>query len=600
VSGLTGVIAVGTGNFHSAALKNDGTVWTWGVAYALGTSASSNSSVPVQVTGLSNITKISVKGDHTLALKSDGTIWAWGSNGNGQLGDGTNNFRPAPVQVINLTGVTAIGAGGAPGSADHSLAIRNDGTVWAWGDNFHLQIGLPTADFNPHPTPLQVNGISQSTTVSGGGIHSAVLRNDGTVWTFGDNNSFQLGYTASCCSATPGQVVGLSNVQAISAGYRHNLALLTDGTLRAWGDNRAGQLGDGTTTFRLSPVQVLGVATVNLPAFSPDGGDFSAAQDVTISSATSGATIRYTTNGNDPVETDPVISSGATVRIPVGAITVLKAKAWKDGFVPSGVKTATYSIFVPTNPIDDPRTFIRQHYLDFLNREPDPGGWDYWTANITSCGSDQRCIHNHRIDVSAAFFIELEFQETGYVVYRMHRAAFGTLPSGPSRANLLFTQFMTDRGQLVAGPGLPQSTINFANAFVQRSEFLAVYPNGQSNTDFVNTLFDKANLTPFTTERQQQIDAMNNSGKTRAQVLLDVIEIPTFKTREYNGAFVLMQYFGYLRRDPDQGGYDFWLNVLNNQVPGNFRGMVCAFLTSAEYQHRFGPNVTRTDHDCGP
>jgi len=82
-------------------------------------------------------------------------------------------------------------------------------------------------------------------------------------------------------------------------------------------------------------------------------------------------------------------------------------------------------------------------------------------------------------------------------------------------------------------------------------------------------------------------------------VLLDVIEIPAFKTREYNGAFVLMQYFGYLRRDPDQGGYDFWLDVLNNRVPGNFRGTVCAFLTSAEYQHRFGSTVTRTDRDCG-
>jgi len=153
---------------------------------------------------------------------------------------------------------------------------------------------------------------------------------------------------------------------------------------------------------------------------------------------------------------------------------------------------------------------------------------------------------------------------------------------------------------LVPGPGLPQSTVNFANAFVQRSAFLQAYPVTQTNAQFVNQLFDTAGLTPFTTERQQEIDAMNNNGKTRAQVLLDVIEIPAFETREYNGAFVLMQYFGYLRRDPDQGGYDFWLDVLNNRVPGNFRGMVCAFLTSAEYQRRFGTAVTRTDHDCGP
>ncbi|HZE69176.1 MAG TPA: FG-GAP-like repeat-containing protein, partial [Pyrinomonadaceae bacterium] len=229
------------------------------------------------------------------------------------------------------------------------------------------------------------------------------------------------------------------------------------------------------------------------------------------------------------------------------------------------------------NPVDDARYFVREHYYDFLNRTPDPGGLDYWTGNITQCGTDVRCIHNRRIDVSAAFFIELEFQETGYVVYRFHRAAFGTWPNTSTRVNMTFAQFMADRGQLVAGSGLPQSTESFANGFVQRTEFLQTYPVSQSNAQFVNQLFDTAGLTPFTTERQQEIDAMNNNGKTRAQVLLDVIEIPTFKTREYNGAFVLMQYFGYLRRDPDQGGYDFWLDVLNNRVPGNFRGMVCAF-----------------------
>jgi hypothetical protein len=275
----------------------------------------------------------------------------------------------------------------------------------------------------------------------------------------------------------------------------------------------------------------------------------------------------------------------------------LKARAWKTGWVTSGVKSASYTISLPANPIDDARTFIRQQYLDFLSREPDPGGWDYWTEGITQCGSDPRCIHDHRINVSAAFFIELEFQETGYVVYRLHRAAFGTMPNGPTRANISFTQFMADRGQLVPGPGLPQSTLNFANALVQRPEFKQRYPDAMPNTQFVDALFDSANLTPFIIERQHQVEAMNN-GKTRAQVLMDVIELPAFKTREYNGAFVLMQYFGYLRRDPDQGGYDFWLDVLNNRVPGNFRGMVCAFLTSAEYQHRFGPTVTRTDRDC--
>jgi len=151
---------------------------------------------------------------------------------------------------------------------------------------------------------------------------------------------------------------------------------------------------------------------------------------------------------------------------------------------------------------------------------------------------------------------------------------------------------------LPEGANLAQATIDYANAFVVRPEFVSAYPANQTNAEFVNKLFDTAGLTPYTTERQQQIDAMTNNGKTRAQVLLDVIEVSEFKTREYNRSFVLMQYFGYLRRDPDQGGYDFWLNILNNTLPDNYRSMVCAFLTSAEYQERFGAAVTRTNSDC--
>ena len=250
-----------------------------------------------------------------------------------------------------------------------------------------------------------------------------------------------------------------------------------------------------------------------------------------------------------------------------------------------------------TNPIDCADFFVRQHYGDFLNREPDQGGLDYWTNQILQCGSDARCIHERRIGVSAAFFVEAEFQQTGYVVYRLHRAAYGTMLNAPSRANLTFAQFMADRTRLAEGPGL-ESTRSFADAFVSRPEFKQAYPDSMSPTIFVNTLFDTASLIPFTAERQSALNALANGTQTRARVLLDVIEIQALKDREYNSAFVLMQYFGYLRRDPDQGGYDFWLDVLNNREPNNFHGMVCAFLTSAEYQLRFATGVTRTNRDC--
>ena len=253
------------------------------------------------------------------------------------------------------------------------------------------------------------------------------------------------------------------------------------------------------------------------------------------------------------------------------------------------------------NALDTAQFFVWQHYRDFLSRDPDTGGLDFWTAKITICGNDAACIHEQRIGVSAAFFIELEFQETGYVVYRLYRAAYGTRAGAPNRAKVTFAQFIADRSLIVGGSGLPQSTIDYANTFVSRPEFIQEYPVGPADV-FVNKLFDTAGLVgpDFAAQRQAAIDALNASTRTRAQVLLDLIEIQQFKDGEYNPAFVLMQYFGYLRRDPDQGGYDFWLNILNASQPRNFRGMVCSFITSTEYQLRSGPYVTRSNQDCAP
>jgi len=150
------------------------------------------------------------------------------------------------------------------------------------------------------------------------------------------------------------------------------------------------------------------------------------------------------------------------------------------------------------------------------------------------------------------------------------------------------------------GDALEASLAVFAAEWVTRAEFKAAYPDDMTATDFVNKLFDTAALAPYTTERQQQIQAMTLSGKTRAQVIRDAIEMEEFRNKEYNPSFVLMQYFGYLKRDQDLGGYNFWLNVLNNSEPNNYRGMVCAFITSAEYQLRFSSTITHSNRDCAP
>lgn len=244
---------------------------------------------------------------------------------------------------------------------------------------------------------------------------------------------------------------------------------------------------------------------------------------------------------------------------------------------------------VPPNQINEAQFFVRQHYLDFLNRNPDAAGLNYWTGQITQCGNNDACIKAQRITVSAAFFIEQEFQDTGSFVYRFYKASYGRRPSN--------AEFVADRALVIGGANLEAKKQAFADDWVGRAAFQQVYPTTQTAGQFVNKLFDTAGLTPFTSERQQLMADMQ-AGKTRARVLRDVIEIPAFKTREYNPSFVLMQYFGYLRRNPDQGGYDFWLNVLDNRAPNNYRGMVCAFITSREYQERFGPQLRRTNADC--
>lgn len=255
---------------------------------------------------------------------------------------------------------------------------------------------------------------------------------------------------------------------------------------------------------------------------------------------------------------------------------------------------------VATQPIDDARFFVKQHYRDFLNRDPDQSGWDFWTNQITSCGSDPQCIEIKRINVSAAFFLSIEFQQTGYLTYRFYNAALNR-PNGLPR----YLEFMRDtqkvgRGVVVGASGweaqLEANKVAYANDFVSRSEFTALYPTSLTAAQFVDALYAHAGITPSSGERQAAIDEFNNPTGARGRVLRRVADNQTFFQRETNRAFVLMQYFGYLRRNPDDppdnnlDGYNFWLNKLN-QFNGNFidAEMVKAFLTSPEYRQRFGP-----------
>jgi len=277
------VIDVAGGESHSVALKDNGTVWAWGENSQgqLGDGTIEQRLTPVQVidpndstgylTGVIAISSggaygLNVRG-HTLALKQDGTVWGWGNGYEGQLGDGEQILRSTPVQVKHisdptgyLTNVVDIGAGDA-----HSLAVKEAGTVWAWGNNSYGQLGDGTKTGSL--TAVQVTGLSEVALVAAGENHSIALKQDKTVWAWGNNSYGQLGDGTWTLRTTPFQVVDptdpsgkLTEVIAVAAGGSFTLALKSDGTVRAWGYNLDGRLGDGTSglgNWKNKPVKVV-------------------------------------------------------------------------------------------------------------------------------------------------------------------------------------------------------------------------------------------------------------------------------------------------------------------------------------------------------
>jgi subtilisin family serine protease len=280
-----------------------------------------------------------------------------------------------------------------------------------------------------------------------------------------------------------------------------------------------------------------------------------------------------------------------------------------------------------SNPLDtNAQFFVRQHYIDFLNRDPDQSGLNFWSSEITNCGTNQPCIELKRINVSAAFFLSIEFQQTGYLVERMYKVAYGEV-DGPSTLGcpgscggnpthtlkvpiVRFNEFLLDsqqigRGVVIGAPGADQllesNKVAFAADFVSRTRFTSAYATTLTPAQFVDALFLNGGVVPSSTDRTAAINEFGGAGNTadtaaRGRALRRIAENTLVDNAERNKAFVLMQFFGYLRRDPNSGqdtdytGYDFWLSKLL-QFNGNYiqAEMVKAFITSTEYRQRFGP-----------
>jgi len=240
------------------------------------------------------------------------------------------------------------------------------------------------------------------------------------------------------------------------------------------------------------------------------------------------------------------------------------------------------------NPLDTAEFFVRQHYVDFLNREPDESGFNFWSDQIIGCGSDLSCIERRRINVSAAYFLSIEFQETGGLVDSLYRVSYGRRP--------LYSEFVPDtlnvgHSVIVGVTGWEQqletNKQTFINAWMQRPAFVSAYGN-LADDAYVDTLIGHTGVSFSQNERDALVSSLVNQTSTRAAVLRQVAEDGRFVSAKFNEAFVMMEYFGYLRRDPDDSGYQFWLNKLN-QFGGNFEqaDMVKAFIVAGEYRDRF-------------
>ncbi len=381
-------------------------------------------------------------------------------------------------------------------------------------------------------------------------------------------------------------------------------------------------------------------------------GDVSSSAIVTLNTSDSAGTQNCATiNGNASSRCDYTPIVGTVQFAPGEASKTLTIPIVDDAFdeidetftisINNGIGTSigaqtTASVTIVDNdsgngssPLSTTSFFVRQQYLDFLNREPDAAGLAFWIDNIDKCNDPARrlpgltqaqCIEVQRINTSASFFLSIEFQETGYLVERVYKTAFGDT-NGVSTITgnhnvvvpvIRFADFLTDTQRIGQGvvvnqgnwqQQLENNKVAFTEEFAQRATFVSALPLSITAAQFVDKLNDNAKDAngnqPLTqSERDQLINDLATGAKSRAQVLRAVAEDQDLKNSEFNRAFVLMQYFGYLRRNPneapesglDYSGYDFWLTKLN-QFNGNFvqAEMVKAFLTSIEYGQRFRP-----------
>lgn len=350
VPGLTGVVAVSAGSSHSVALKTDGTVVAWGdnSTGQLGDGTQIGHLSPVVVSGLTGVVAVKAGVGNTAVLKSDGTVWTWGASPNGQLGgvSGTqvvNNswpFRLNPGIVPGLAGVAALSVGGGSSTlAGHygvqtTVVLKTDGTLMAWGQNQGGQLGNGTATMNSsfmsNPVPVAVHGLSGVVALSDGLSLAMALKSDGTVWVWGPyGKGFGDGVVTP--RLTPVAVPGLAGVVSVSASLTHALALKADGTVMAWGDNSFDELGEINTQYWpfYVPKAVPWfsgniIQTIGAISFTPTTLTLGGTTTASAT-ATSGLPVSFTYLGQSPGNCS--VSGSTVTGVTVGSCTIIANQA---------------------------------------------------------------------------------------------------------------------------------------------------------------------------------------------------------------------------------------------------------------------------------
>ena len=545
--------------------------------------------------------------------------------------------------AVSLSNTNVIYTGSSNGRANVST---NGGTSWT-----NITTGLP----NRAITGITVSRTDQATaflTVSGfGSGHVFRTTNTGGTWNDISNNLPNI--PTNCLLIDPqtattlyvGTDIGvfrsIDNGVTWAAFNNGMPPVVVTKLVNSGNTIQAGTYGRGA--YQLNDVGAPG-STIQFSAanFPVTEGTASTNFTITRTGDTSGtSTVNYaTSNGTAKEGRDYVAALGSVTfaagetskSVPVliidnafvdGSRTVNLTLSGATGSALALPSTATVTIAdndttQGPNPLDNARSFVQLHYFDFLNRVPDQSGWDFWTNQMTNCSNPPPAdLTVCKVNVSAAFFVSIEFQQTGYLVEKIYKVGYGdatgnstlggnhTLPVPVVR----FSEFLPDtqrigRGVVVGQPGadalLDSNKTAYAAEFVQTQRFITAFPTTMTPTAFVNKLFDNAGLPHSGADYTAAINFFNGAADTantsaRGQAVRRVAENTTLNTNEFNKAFVLMQFMGYLRRNPndtpdtDYTGYDFWLTKLI-QFNGNYLNaeMVKAFITSTEYRSRVG------------